>query len=221
MTSTLDVPPSAVTVPVKAGVVSQTGVGLHLVEAGDRVDRLAAQRAVRDLLSALGQDVDAEHLTGTPRRVAAAFAEMLHAPDVAVTTFPNSDGYDGLVMVRDIPFTSLCAHHLLAFHGVAHVGYLPGARLVGLSKLARIVEMYARRLQIQETLTQQIADCLQEHLSPRGVGVVLEAEHLCMSLRGARAGGARTVTTSLHGLVRDDVRTREEFLALSRRPERS
>lgn len=220
MTSALDVPPAAVTAPVRASVVSPPGAGLHLVEAGARVDRLAAQQAVSDLLSALGQDVDAEHLTETPRRVAAAFAEMLQAPHVALTTFPDSDGYDGLVMVRDIPFTSLCAHHLLAFHGVARVGYLPGERLVGLSKVARIVEMYARRLQIQEALTQQIADCLQEHLSPRGVGVVLEAEHLCMSLRGARAAGARTVTTSLHGLVRDDARTREEFLALSRRADR-
>jgi GTP cyclohydrolase I len=110
---------------------------------------------------------------------------------------------------------SLCEHHLLPFSGIAHVGYLPGDRILGLSKLARVVEMFARDLQVQERLTQQVADWLQHHLAPRGVGVVIEAEHLCMSLRGVRATGSRTVTSALHGLVRDDARTRAEFFSLA------
>ena len=119
--------------------------------------------------------------------------------------------------MRSIPFHSLCMHHLLPFHGVAHVGYLPGRQIVGLSKLARVVELFARDLQVQERLTTQIADWVQQQLEPKGVGVVLEAEHLCMSLRGAQKFGARTVTSALHGLVRDDPRTRQEFLAFTTR----
>ncbi len=118
-------------------------------------------------------------------------------------------------MVRDIPFQSLCMHHVLPFHGVAHVGYLPSERILGLSKLARVVELYARSLQLQERLTTGIADCLQHELKPKGVGVVLEAEHLCMSLRGVQKPGTRTVTSALHGQVRDDPRTRDEFLSLT------
>jgi GTP cyclohydrolase IA len=133
------------------------------------------------------------------------------------TTFPNDDGYDELIVARAIPFHSLCMHHLLPFHGVAHVGYLPGERIIGLSKLARVVELFARDLQIQERLTTQIARWLQHELEPQGVGVVLEAEHLCMSLRGVQKLGARTVTSALHGLMRDDQRTRQEFLALTTR----
>jgi len=133
------------------------------------------------------------------------------------TTFPNDDGYDELVLVRAIPFHSLCMHHMLPFHGTAHIGYLPGERIVGLSKLPRMVELFARYLQLQERLTTQIADWVQEHLEPKGVGVVLEAEHLCMSLRGVQKLGAKTVTSALHGLVRDDPRTRQEFLALTTR----
>ena len=120
-------------------------------------------------------------------------------------------------MAREIPFHSLCEHHLLPFTGVAHVGYLPGERIVGLSKLARVVDLFARDLQVQERLTQQIADWLEKHLAPRGVGVVLEAEHLCMSLRGVQKPGTRTVTSALHGLVREDSRTRQEFLDLAMR----
>jgi len=132
-----------------------------------------------------------------------------------MTTFPNDEGYDELVLARDIPFTSLCEHHALPFSGIAHVGYLPSDRIVGLSKLARVVEHYARRLQVQERLTVQIADLLQDALDPRGVGVVLDAEHSCMSLRGARVVGTRTVTSALRGLVRDDPRSRQELLALT------
>ena len=120
----------------------------------------------------------------------------------------------------DIPFHALCMHHLLPFHGVAHVGYLPGERIIGLSKLARVVELFARDLQVQERLTTQVARWLDEHLQPKGVGVVLEAEHLCMSLRGVSKPGARTVTSALLGHVRDDARTRQEFLALTERQSR-
>jgi GTP cyclohydrolase I len=188
----------------------------HLrIAPGDRpVDLERAARAVTDLLAALGQDTGSEHLADTPRRVAAAYAELLTPAPFTLTTFPNDDGYDQLVLAKAIPFHSLCEHHLLPFAGIAHVGYLPASRLAGLSKLARVVELFARGLQIQERLTGQIADCLQEHLEPKGVGVVLEAEHTCMSLRGVRTSG-RTVTSALHGLIRDDPRTRQEFLALA------
>jgi GTP cyclohydrolase I len=178
------------------------------------VDRAAAELAVRDLLVALGRDVGADGLRETPRRVAAAFAELLTHEPVVLTTFPNDRGYDELVVVREIPFHSLCMHHLLPFHGVAHVAYLPGQRLIGLSKLARVVELFARELQLQERLTMQIAECLQEHLRPKGVGVVIEAEHLCMSLRGVQKAGTRTMTSAVLGLLRDDARTRSELFAL-------
>ena len=189
---------------------------LHLVPGQSAVDLAAARSAVVDLLTALGQDPRSEHLLDTPRRVADAFAELLTPVPFAFTTFANDEAYDGLVLVSDIGFTSLCEHHLLPFFGVAHIGYLPDERIVGLSKLARTVEMFARQLQVQERLTQQIAGWLQDQLQPRGVGVVLEAEHQCMSLRGARATGSRTVTSALLGGLRDDVRTREEFLARTR-----
>jgi GTP cyclohydrolase I len=179
------------------------------------IDLGEAEAAARDLLLSLGADLDDEGLRDTPRRVAAAYAELLTPEPFNLTTFPNTEGYDELVLVRDIPFQSLCMHHLLPFHGVAHVAYLPDARILGLSKLARVVEHFSRDLQLQERLTTQIAGWLQEQLRPKGVGVVLEAEHLCMSLRGVQTAGALTVTSALHGLVRDDPRTREEFLSLT------
>ena len=181
------------------------------------VDQAAAARAVRDLLVALGQDVTAESLRDTPQRVAASYAELLEPRAFGLTTFPNDEGYDELVVARDIAFSSLCEHHLLPFVGVAHVAYLPGDRILGLSKLARVVDLHARRLQVQERLTMQVAGWLQRQLSPKGVGVVLEAEHLCMTIRGVRAPGARTVTSALRGGIRDDPRTRAEFLALTGR----
>ena len=182
------------------------------------IDHDAVQAAARALLVALGSDVEAEELAETPRRVADAYAELLTPHRFRPTTFPN-EGYDELIVAQAIPFHSLCMHHLLPFHGVAHVGYLPGERLIGLSKLGRVVEMFARDLQIQERLTTQIAGWLEDELEPKGVGVVLEAEHLCMSLRGVQKQGAKTVTSALGGLVRDDARTRQEFLALTaRRP---
>ncbi|HEY2637477.1 MAG TPA: GTP cyclohydrolase I FolE [Solirubrobacteraceae bacterium] len=185
-------------------------------EATRTIDHAAVQRAARDLLAGLGADVDSAGLRDTPRRIADAYAELLTPRPFRPTTFPNEDGYDELIVARAIPFHSLCEHHLLPFHGVAHVGYLPGARLLGLSKLGRVVELFARDLQIQERLTTQIADWLVHALEPKGVGVVIEAEHLCMSLRGVQKIGARTVTSALHGLVRDDARTRQEFLSLTK-----
>jgi GTP cyclohydrolase I len=188
---------------------------LRVVPGAARIDLDAARHAVRDLLAALGQDVGAAHLRDTPRRVAAAYAELLTPQPFTLTTFPNDEGYDELVLARDIPFHSLCEHHLLPFQGVAHVGYLPAGQIVGLSKLARMVEHFARGLQVQERLTQQVADSLEEHLRPKGVGVVIEADHQCMALRGVRARGSKTLTSALHGLLRDDQATRQEFFALT------
>jgi GTP cyclohydrolase IA len=188
---------------------------LQAVDRPAGVDLDRAERAVADLLVALGQDPASAHLADTPRRVAAGYAELLTPTPVTATTFPNDQGYDELVLAKAIPFASLCQHHLLPFIGVAHVGYLPGDRILGLSKLARAVELFARRLQLQERLTTQVADWLQAELAPRGVGVVLEAEHLCMTLRGVRAAGARTVTSTVRGRLRTDARSRQEFLALT------
>ena len=188
---------------------------LEAVPDAPGIDIAAAERAAHDLLIALGADADSESLRETPRRVAAAYAELLTPQPFAPTTFPNDEGYDELVIARSIPFHSLCEHHLLPFHGVAHVAYLPGERIIGLSKLARVVDLFARGLQVQERLTTQVADWLDEHLAPKGVGVVMEAEHLCMTLRGVQKPGALTVTSALRGLVRDDSRTRQEFLALA------
>ncbi len=179
-------------------------------------DLARATAAAAELLNALGADTTAPGLVDTPGRIARAYVELLTPRPFQMTTFPNDEGYDDLVLARDIPFTSLCEHHALPFTGVAHVGYLPGDRIVGLSKLARIVEHLARRLQVQERLTVQVADHLEQALSPRGVGVVLDAEHSCMSMRGARVVGSRTVTSALRGLLRDDPRSRQEFLALTR-----
>ena len=189
---------------------------LHLTESA--IDIEAAERAAADLLAALGADITSESLRDTPRRMAAAYAELLTPEPFNATTFPNEGGYDELVLVRDIPFHSLCEHHLLPFVGIAHVGYIPEDRIVGISKLARVVDHFARDLQVQERLTTQIARWFERELSPKGVGVVLEAEHTCMSLRGVAKPGTRTVTSALHGLVRDDPRTRQEFLHLAGRP---
>jgi GTP cyclohydrolase I len=181
------------------------------------IDTEAAERAAADFLRAMGMDLTDPSLAATPARMTRAYTELLTPPAMTLTTFPNKAGYDELVLACDIPFTSVCAHHLLAFSGTATVGYLPGPRLLGLSKLARIVELHSRRPQIQERLTTQIAHWLDDRLKPRGVGVVLWAEHSCMTLRGVRAHGSTTVTSALLGTVRTDERTRNEFLALSER----
>jgi GTP cyclohydrolase IA len=189
---------------------------LHSVApAPEPIDLARAKAAARDLLAALGCDLEDESVRETPRRLAETYAELLTPRPFNPTTFPNDEGYDELVVARDIPFHSLCEHHLLPFHGVAHVAYLPGERIIGLSKLGRVVDYYARRLQVQERLTVQVSRWLCDTLEPRGVGVVIEAEHLCMSLRGVQKPGARTITSALHGVVRDDPRTRQEFLALT------
>ena len=189
---------------------------LHSVApAAEPIDAARAEGAARELLLALGADLTDESLRETPRRMAETYAELLTPRPFTATTFPNDEGYDELVVARDIRFHSLCEHHLLPFHGVAHVGYLPDERIVGLSKLGRVVDLYARRLQVQERLTTQVARWLCDTLEPRGVGVVIQAEHLCMSLRGVQKPGARTITSALHGVVRDDPRTRQEFLALT------
>jgi GTP cyclohydrolase IA len=177
-------------------------------------DLAAAERAAADFLRALGLRLDSESLRKTPKRMAQAYAELLTPREFDLTTFPNDEGYDELVLVRSIPIQSVCEHHLLPFVGIAHVGYLPGDRILGLSKLARVVELFAHGPQVQERLTKQIADWLNEQLKPRGVGVVIEAEHLCMTLRGVQAAGARTLTSTLLGTLRDDPRSRAEFLEL-------
>jgi len=180
------------------------------------VDLERATAAAAALLDALGLDLHDENIAETPRRMAAAYVEMLSGPPFDFTTFPNTEGYDELVLVQDIPLRSVCEHHMLPFVGVAHIGYLPADRILGLSKFARVVEFFSRRAQTQERLTKQVAEHLEQHLSPRGVGVVVEAEHTCMSLRGVRASGARTVTSALFGALREDPSTRAEFLSLTR-----
>src|SRR5512139_3920786 len=157
------------------------------------VDLAAAERAASDLLAALGLPIESAEMFETPRRRAHAYAEMLRVGAFDFTTFPNPEGYDELVLVENIPVRSVCEHHMLPFVGVAHIGYLPRERILGLSKFARVVDFFSHRAQTQERLTKQVAEHLREQLSPRGVGVVIEAEHTCMSLRGVRASGTRTV----------------------------
>jgi GTP cyclohydrolase I len=188
---------------------------LRVAGRAEGIDLAGAERAVRDLMRALGMDLDDPTLTRTPSRVARAYSELLSPREFGLTTFPNDEDYDELVVARDIPFTSMCEHHLLPFTGTAAVGYLPGARILGLSKLARVVELFARRPQVQERMTTQVAGWLDEQLRPRGVGVLIRAEHACMTLRGVQARGSSTVTSALHGALRDDPRSREEFLSLA------
>jgi GTP cyclohydrolase IA len=188
---------------------------LRIAGDGPDIDLVAAEQAAADFLTALGVELGPEERRRTPARMARAYAELFSAQPFQLTTFPNDENYDELVLARGIPFRTVCEHHLLPFAGTAHVGYLPGERILGLSKLARIVEHFAARPQTQERLTKQVADCLTEQLSPRGAGVVLEAEHTCMTLRGVRALGARTVTSALGGALRADPRSRAEFFALA------
>src|SRR5215470_2096572 len=178
--------------------------------SGPGVDMVAAEQAAADFLAALGVDLDEDGLRDTPGRMARAYAELFEPAPLRLTTFENAEGYDELVIAREIPFRTVCEHHLLPFAGVAHVGYLPGERILGLSKLARLVEHFAARPQTQERLTKQIADSLAARLQPRGTGVVLEAEHTCMTLRGVRARGSTTITSALLGSLRADARSRAE-----------
>jgi GTP cyclohydrolase IA len=188
----------------------------ELVRCPDSVvDVAAAEKAAADFLAALGIDLDADGLRETPARMARAYAELFDPQALRLTTFENAAEYDELVIARSIPFRTVCEHHMLPFSGVAHVGYLPAEHILGLSKLARLVEHFAARPQTQERLTKQVADCLQERVRPRGTGVVLEAEHTCMTLRGVRSTGATTVTSALLGSLRSDPRLRTEFFALA------
>ncbi len=181
-------------------------------------DHARAMAAVRELLVAIGEDPDRDGLRQTPERVARSYAEMfaglrMHPEDVLTTTFDL--GHDEMVLVKDIEVYSTCEHHLVPFHGVAHVGYIPGrdGRITGLSKLARLVDVFAKRPQVQERLTSQIADALTRQLEPLGVIVVVECEHLCMSMRGIRKPGAKTVTSAVRGQLRDAA-TRAEAMSL-------
>ncbi|MFZ0169495.1 MAG: GTP cyclohydrolase I FolE [Candidatus Dormiibacterota bacterium] len=179
-----------------------------------------AESAVRRLLTYVGEDLERPGLRDTPRRVAQSLAFLTSGYDVNVDDILGravfGERYDELVVVREISFYSLCEHHLLPFFGLAHVGYLPQGRIIGLSKLPRLVDAFARRLQVQERMTSEIADALQRHLEPRGVAVVLEADHLCTMMRGVQKSGNRTITSSMTGIFRRDPRTRGEFMSLIR-----
>ena len=182
------------------------------------MDKERIEKAVREILIAIGEDPDREGLTETPHRVANMYAEVFGGleknPEEFLKIFSEEEN-DEMVVVRDIPLYSMCEHHLLPFVGKAHIVYIPGdGKVIGLSKLARVVDNFARRPQIQERLTSQIADFLSIHLNPKGVAVVIEAEHLCMTMRGIRAAGAKTKTSALRGIMRSDARTRAEALAL-------
>ena len=180
-------------------------------------DRPRAEAAVRELLLALGEDPDREGLRETPRRVALAYEETFGGREVDLPRLLSvgfEEGHDEMVILRDIPFFSTCEHHLMPFHGIAHVGYVPNGRVVGLSKLARLVDAVARRPQLQERLTAQIADIIESSLQTQGVGVAVEAEHLCMQMRGIKKPGSRMLTSAMRGSFRDQDETRAEFLSL-------
>jgi len=215
MTQELVLDPAELTTAPRSGPGAEPSPQLDFRATAGRpgVDLEAAKRAARDFLAALGIELDREGLSETPARMARAYADLFDARPFRLTTFPNDAGYDQLVLSRGIPFRTVCEHHLLPFSGVAHVGYLPADRILGLSKLARLVEHFAARPQTQERLTRQIADSLTERLRPRGTGVIIEAEHTCMTLRGVRALGATTITSALLGTLRADATCRAEFFA--------
>ena len=192
-----------------------SNAALQLVHSTPDQDLAAAEIAAAAFLRALGISLDSQNLRDTPARMAHGYAELLTPRPFNLTTFPNDEGYDELVSSRNLPIRSVCEHHMLPFVGTAHIGYLPADRIIGLSKLARVAEHFACRPQRQERLTKQIADWLDQQLQPRGVGVVIEAEHSCMTLRGVHAAGAGTVTSTLLGTLRDDPRSRQEFFTLT------
>lgn len=189
-------------------------------EERGRVEAIAGH--VRGLLSELGIQLDDPNMVDTDLRVAKMYLEMFHGleegAEPKVTTFPNDEGYEHMVMERDIPFYSMCAHHLVPFYGKAHIAYIPGDSILGLSKFARILEFYAKRPQLQERLTEQVADFFIEKLSPKGAMIVIEARHLCVEMRGVKKPGALTVTSALRGVFHSRP-VREEFLDLLRRRE--
>ena len=208
--------------------MSQSGDGRSAVPPGrpamgekilPEVDKPRIERAIREILLAIGEDPERDGLADTPARVARAYAEQFaglrQRPEDVLTKVFDAD-HDEMVLVRDIELYSTCEHHLVPFFGVAHIGYIPNEKgqITGLSKLARLVDTYARRPQVQERMTSQIADALVANLEPRGVIVVIEAEHLCMSMRGVRKPGARTVTSAVRGVFRNSARTRAEAMSL-------
>jgi GTP cyclohydrolase I len=208
-------------VPARPAGRSRSEVAVTTPSAAPAVapDLGELERIVRELIGAVGEDPAREGLVDTPRRIAAMYRELfegLTQDPVAALSVGFEEGHDGMVVLREIPFYSMCEHHFLPFHGQAHVGYLPDGRIVGLSKIARAVEIFARRPQVQERLTDQIAETIEQVLGARGVGVVIEAEHLCMTARGVRKPGAVMVTSSMRGRFRNDVNTRQEFLGLIR-----
>lgn len=191
---------------------------MEQTETIELMDRGRIEKAVREIIEALGEDPLREGLIETPERVARFYAEVFQGihqdPGDVVDAFFGDEHYEEIVMVREIPFYSMCEHHFVPFHGQAHVAYMPNGRVTGLSKLARLVEGYARRPQMQERLTAQVANCLQERLEPHGVLVVIEAEHLCMSMRGVKKPGAKTVTSAVRGLMKTNPSTRAEAMSL-------
>ena len=181
------------------------------------VDNDVVAEAVRLLLKGIGEDPNREGLEGTPRRIADMYREVFAGMDqdpYEVLSVGFEEGHEEMVVVRDIPFFSMCEHHLLPFHGVAHVGYIPKGRVVGISKLARAVDIFAKRPQVQERLTSQIADAVMDVVKPRGVAVVMEAEHLCMTMRGVKKPGSNVVTSANRGIFRSSPATRSEFMSL-------
>lgn len=184
----------------------------------NEIDQGRIEKAVREIIEALGEDIDREGLIGTPERVARFYAEVFDGihrdPGDVVDAFFSDEHYQEIVMVREIPFYSMCEHHFVPFHGQAHVAYLPNGRVTGLSKMARLVDGFARRPQMQERLTAQIADALSDRLEALGVLVVIEAEHLCMSMRGVKKPGAMTVTSAVRGTMQSDAATRAEAMSL-------
>lgn len=204
------------------GIVRRLETMAHDLEKNSLVGAAAVatdriEAAVREIIQAIGEDPEREGLKETPRRIAEMYAELfagLRTDPARHLAVSFEEGHDEMVIVKAIPFYSMCEHHFMPFHGVAHVGYLPRGRVVGISKVARVVEELARRPQVQERLTAQVADTLMQGLKARGVGVVIEAEHTCMTARGVRKPGSRIVTSATRGLFRDNLATREEFLSL-------
>lgn len=199
------------------GQPDRSATGLRHDGAAAGVDAPRVERAVRELLLAIGEDPEREGLAQTPARIGRMYAEIfsgLYEDPARHLAVAFSEGTDEMVILRDIPFYSTCEHHLAPFHGLAHVGYIPHGRVAGLSKLARVVETLARRPQLQERLTAQVADTVMTTLQPRGVATVIEAEHLCLTMRGVKKPGAKMITSAVRGSFRNSAVTRQEFLSL-------
>jgi GTP cyclohydrolase IA len=211
----------AETTNIMDAVIKKTANDTERGESAERPTRAEAEAAVETLLRWIGEDPSREGLVDTPRRVATAYYELfsgygVSAEDILGRTFEEVAGYEELVLIRDIPFFSHCEHHLVPIIGKAHVGYLPDKRVVGLSKIARVVDMYARRLQTQEAMTAQVAEAIDTHLKPLGVAIVLEAEHMCMAMRGIRIMGSTTMTSTFTGVFNEDANQQMRFMSMLR-----